>query len=751
MTGGGAMLAALINPALFWGGAAAVSVPIVIHLLARRRFRRVRWAAMTFLLDAEKRNKRRVRVEELILLALRCLAILLLGLFIARPFIKPTGIASVLGGSERTERVFMLDDSFSMGYLTEGKTAFDRAKESVLNLVNRLREHAPGDTITILRTSQPDAPVVAGALLDDEQIESLLSRLEALEPSQRALSVTRCMDGARQALERDPSIVSAVVYLLSDFQRVDWVHSAGAKSLAEPLDAWTRGEHAARVVLVDVGDDNAQNVAITALEPVQRQLVTGVEAPLEVEFGNFSSADTGALELDVTIGQRSGASVRVPDIPAGGRTRAPVSTVFTQTGDEVVRMSLPKDDLPIDDARAIVARINDAVRVLIINGEPSTDAYLDEVSLLTTALRPEGEVFSGNRVDVIDETQLDAAHFEDYHLVVLCNLYRVSEPVADALHRFVFNGGGLLVFPGDQVSDPALFNATLFRGGEGLLPASLQAIIQAPESGVTLGAGDWRHPVVRVFSGEENPFRRRIHFFQYFALEPAEAPEADTADIDAPIRPAARVIARFDDADQSPAIVERAYGAGRVMLFASTCDLEWNDWARDASFVVTTQEMVQYLARASAGGDAVTVGEPVRVAIDPSRFEQHALLREPGYPQVPEEDITAAPEERGGLALRWEQTERAGIYTFLLRGLDGEQQIRRVAVTLDPNESDLSPAQESELREAFGNLPVDYVAGIPARDDAADEGRKELWPSILVMALIALFLEQFLAWRFGKS
>ncbi|RME39341.1 MAG: hypothetical protein D6788_05670, partial [Planctomycetota bacterium] len=78
------MLAAFVSPALFWGGAAAVAAPILIHLLARRRFRRIRWAAMEFLLDAERRNRRRLRMEEWILLALRCLAVVLLAAMIAR-------------------------------------------------------------------------------------------------------------------------------------------------------------------------------------------------------------------------------------------------------------------------------------------------------------------------------------------------------------------------------------------------------------------------------------------------------------------------------------------------------------------------------------------------------------------------------------------------------------------------------------------------------------------------------------------
>jgi hypothetical protein len=73
-----------IHPILFWLGLGGVSIPIVIHILNRRRFKIVEWAAMRFLLNAMRKNRRRLRLEEMILLALRCLILLLLGMALAR-------------------------------------------------------------------------------------------------------------------------------------------------------------------------------------------------------------------------------------------------------------------------------------------------------------------------------------------------------------------------------------------------------------------------------------------------------------------------------------------------------------------------------------------------------------------------------------------------------------------------------------------------------------------------------------------
>src|SRR4051794_39344059 len=78
------MLSQFLNPWTFLAGAALVSVPIIIHLINRIRYRRVKWAAMEFLLKAQKRMRRRKILEQLLLLLLRCLLVFFAGLLFAR-------------------------------------------------------------------------------------------------------------------------------------------------------------------------------------------------------------------------------------------------------------------------------------------------------------------------------------------------------------------------------------------------------------------------------------------------------------------------------------------------------------------------------------------------------------------------------------------------------------------------------------------------------------------------------------------
>src|SRR3954454_1003199 len=114
------------------------SVPIIIHLLNRRRFMRIDWAPMKYLKLTIKTNRRRLRIEQLILLALRTLAIIVLIAAIARPVLSSTGLGAWLSGRNRMSRVLVIDDSMSMGYQVDRRSAFDSGKEVMAEIVRKI-------------------------------------------------------------------------------------------------------------------------------------------------------------------------------------------------------------------------------------------------------------------------------------------------------------------------------------------------------------------------------------------------------------------------------------------------------------------------------------------------------------------------------------------------------------------------------------------------------------------------------------
>ncbi len=775
------MLAALVWPALFYAGAAAVSAPILIHLLARRRFKRIRWAAMDFLIDAEKRNRRRVRLEELILLLLRCAAVLLVGLLVARPFLEPHGLAAMLGGVQRTERIIVLDDSFSMGYVRPAdgafgaSTNFDLARRAVRGVIASIQRQAGSDSVTLLRTSAMESPVAAGLYLNAEQVEQLNARIEALAPSQHGLDVDATMQAVHSLLDRLSGAVNATVYVVSDFQRINWIdrnarRGSGSRTDASPiavLKEWAGEQRSIKLALVDVGDAGASNVAVSELAIVQNQLVAGSAGTVRVGIANHTPAATGA-EVHVAAGSAPEAVQPVAELPAGQVTHVPIDIVFPRAGPESIRAELdrPADPLPIDNRRYLAARVNSAIRILIVNGESAGLSMADdEVALLRTALRPAGAVFSGNELQTIDDVELDDVNLSPFHAVYLCNVYRISERAAESLQRYVADGGGLVIFVGDQIADASIYNDVLYRNGQGLLPARLGDVRQAPGGAASLTDVDLAHPIVRVFSGADNPFVKRVAFYQYFGLTPAGSEQlgddaAETAgsdehgevEVQSPSsgRPS-NTIAYFNDPEHTPAIIERLYGRGRIVLVNTSADQEWNDWARDPSYVVAMLELTQYIARRSDAEDDLTVGAPIELTLDPSEYQADLIVRPPAYPAEAELSATASPGDDGpGLRLRWDRTDQSGVYQFVLQRRDGGDDIRPIAVNLDPLESDLTHADEAELRQALPELPFVYVSGAQSEASADDDVRRELWPLVLIGLVAVLMVEQGLAWWFGR-
>jgi hypothetical protein len=299
----------------------------------------------------------------------------------------------------------------------------------------------------------------------------------------------------------------------------------------------------------------------------------------------------------------------------------------------------------------------------------------------------------------------------------------------------------------------------MYRGGAGLLPAELREVIRAPEP-AHLKVADRLHPTMQGLSQEGDPLGLgQVPFLQYFSSSLPTTPGRDSegedgasADKDgsAAIRES-RVIARFDDASENPAIVERPFGQGRVVLIATCADREWHHWPDHPTYLPIMLELSRHVARRGSDSPAVLVGEPLRVPLDPSEFEADATLRTPAYPNESETSLTASTDpETKGLRLEWEHTTASGIYQFMLRRRDGTEWVRPVAVNIDPRESDLRTSSEDELRRALSGVPFEYIVGLDKLTGSPGEPRFELWRLCLFALAATLMTEQILAWTWGR-
>ena len=213
-----------LNPAYFWPGVALVSLPIVIHLINRLRYRTVRFAAMEFLLQSEQKNRRRILIEQLLLLLLRILMVLAIAFLIAR-FILDQQQLSLIQGAQ-SHHVVLLDDSGSMRDRVGDGTAFDRAKEVIQKLVADGARRPGANKFTLLLLSQPDSTFsnLGERTIDESFVDELDSKLDSLTCTHQRGDLLAGLEAARLRLADDPS-AAGYLHVLSDFRKSDWIGS----------------------------------------------------------------------------------------------------------------------------------------------------------------------------------------------------------------------------------------------------------------------------------------------------------------------------------------------------------------------------------------------------------------------------------------------------------------------------------------------------------------------------------------------
>lgn len=463
----------MINPLLFVAGALLVSVPIIIHLLNKRRFKTIDWAAMDFLLEADKKNHRRIRIENLLMLLLRCLAVLLIALLVARPH-RPEGLFGDKADVNNFNRIVILDDSLSMGARGDGQIAFDQAKKRLVEFVNGLARNNSNDYLTVILASSPRTRIAAlnkvlvsdKARSDEGGIGSkgeVVREIKQLELSDRPAQLAIALEEAQKATADAPPesnagggklAVDSVVYVVSDLRNGDWAKGEASEweQLTTAFKAFQKNE--VGCYLVDVGAKSVPNVAVSDIVPLRKMLVSGVETGFDVFVTNHGSLSLADVKVRFTVGTSPPVTKTINTIAAGKQASIRFRYTFAapagnpeESGNlpdsipikaEVLTNDRPDDDhLAADNVRYFAARVHRAVSVLLVDGDPKDDPTRSETFYLQRALRPTslqaGDARSGFQVKVVRVDELKKEKLDDYQLIFLANVFQLEAAIRPGL------------------------------------------------------------------------------------------------------------------------------------------------------------------------------------------------------------------------------------------------------------------------------------------------------------------------------
>jgi len=762
-----------LHPAVFLTGLGAVSVPILIHILNRRRFRLMDWAAMQFLLESVRRNRRRLRIEELILLALRCLVLLVLAIALAR-FTGCRAMTVLPGGAESQTAVFVLDDSYSMGQRVGAGTILSAAMMDMMAEIERLSE---GDQVAILLTSSGDRDEPFLAPTVNPEKDPLMARLRGLTPSDRRAQWSETLSAAARVFESDKSITRRL-YVYSDFRQVDLASTDESGSLRKEFDELRKLE--VEVVAMDFGRDATTNLTIESMELVDKYAVAKVAARIRVEVRN--RGDQPAKDVEVQLRARFVApeGIQSVELPTGviprieRRSTAPLEFEFRcpHAGAAALTAELPADELPGDNSAHLAIDVRDAIKVLAVDGRLDlSDPAESESFFLLYSLDPDRNGSAGAKVEVISPTSLPETPLADQDLVALLNVGELpisldgngtaTWPQVEALTEYVREGGGLVIFTGDRVN-PTFYNGPMYAEGSGLSPFRLGPRRGDPSKREAFYRLDPRsiaaHESTAVFRSYLAAGIDPTRFIRFYALtgtNPVAAPPS-RPDVKAP-----RVLARFADEDNSAAIVSRQIGAGTVMVFYSTASMRWNDWPADenGTYVAVLHDMLRSLARRRGRSLWGLVGEPIAYRLPEGLRDATASLKTPRHPQDPLVPLVPVRPSTAAVAagktprpsLRYDRADHAGGYELELALPDGTKRQVLFTRTADPAEGDLTPGRQPAVAAAFGGEQFEYFDRTESgTSDAVDvEQKQEYWTWALAILAVLLAAETFLGQRFG--
>jgi len=719
---------AQVSPWMF-GWLAAAAAPVLIHLWSRQKYREMSWAAMEYLLAAVRRSRQRMRLEQLLLLAIRTLLIVLVVSAVLESLFEHVGFTPTPSG--RTHRVLVVDGSYSMAYKPKEKSRFEGAKELARQIVEGGRQ---GDACTLVLMSSPPRVVVGKPALEPDE---LLEEIDNLRLPHATADLPATVALLQQVVENvrreDAQLARHEVYFLTDLGRVGWMPELSGPAAADFQRRSRELAEAAILVVIDLGQPAAENLAVTDLRLLEQVPVPGRNVPLAATLENFGRQGQTAQTVDLLVDGHRVEGQRV-NVPPGGRASVTFACRFETPGDHAVEVRAAGDALEVDNHRWLAVPVRQSIRVLCINGRPSGDPFGGATDWLVYALNPQSDRTDQALVqpEVAPESALLERELDDYDCVFLCDVAQFTAHEARVLNRYVGRGGNLVFFLGKGVLADR-YNRQLGGGAEGtrLLPARLGPIVA--EALGRLDPLDYRHPIVQAFRGRERAGLLTTPVRKYFKLS---RPEDSTARV------------ALATAAGDPLIVEEAMGRGRVVLVAtSSGNTSWTLMPIWPSFVPVVQELLSYCLSGQIEQRNVEVGRPLQASAPTPAADVPVSLQTPG-------DGSREMQMHGDgdyASFRFDDTAISGIYAAKV-----EPPIDRTwkfAVNVDPVESDLSQLDEQQLRrEVWPGVSFEHrttwqdLEGPPA---APIVQPMHLYVDLLYVALALLFTETFLAWRFG--
>ena len=697
---------------LFLAALGAVAVPVIIHLIFRLRKRVVPFGTLRFLQKIVQRNRRRLRLRDIILLILRALAVALLALAFARPFFVGPATSS---SDEQRDVAFVLDDSFSMSAGRLARTNFDEAKALISDELSNLKTGDRAALVLATGGGRIVSPLTA-------DIGAVTATLRATPLSYEKAELSGALRAAGGLLAGSDA-PRRVVSVASDLQRSSWNETT--------LAALPASDVTYQSILPPT---QAPNLAVVDARPVSEFWSPNIPVRIAARIANYGTTAATGVSVRLRVGaDLSPRAALTVDVPAGGETTRELQFLSAAGGEYRAVVEIDgRDGLTADDRRNFVLRLRDKIRVVCAQEEirQGPKRYDDASYFLRMALEPRiGSAATGTSpfsAERVETRWLDAAALRASDAACIIGARDLTEGQVAALADWVKEGGGLLMAPGEEEGDVPGEALERKLAEAGLLAATSRGAFLSGSSfydALPLTTRDMAHPIWQPFAKvppTSDVMRAKI----IDQLEPAED---------------AQVVASFEGG--RPAVVELQAGRGRVIRLAFALRPDATDLPKRKSFVPFAHAMFTLLAQSQRQSATASfeVGSPVPVAesVGPGDVATVVAPDDTRHPLRPSSD---------GRATDAPLADRPGFYHLSIDRA-GSRRSSTYAANISPLESDLRSNGPEPFLAALGAAAGERHTTKVTRAGAETKRDSSLWALLLALVVLTLVAESLLANR----
>lgn len=696
------------------GGAALVAVPVVLHLIMRQKPAKRDFPALRFLKARANANRRRLRLNHLLLLAARMAALAMLALAMARPVLRDAGWLADAEGPVAAVLVF--DTAPRMELREANRTRLEQAIGLARTLFDKL---PPTSAVAIADTS-------GGTTTFFPSTAAAAARVDRLTIATPAVPLaTAVAEGLR--LLQTSELARRELYVFTDCSRGAF---AGTTPLAaDDLPAGTS------LLWIDVGATTAHNFAIDAIDLSADRLAVGAPLVISVATSRIGPAATRGVAVELV--DANGRFVRRAVKPVSWKPGSAGEVAFEITGLEPGtrqgRVVIDgNDDLPADDVRYFTVDVGAPSRVLVAGPAPAARSCMFVAEAIApAALKKAGR--SRFDAEIIDADRLEATVWDGFEAIVLVDPPPLSPRTSDQLREWVAAGRGLVVWLGPRAGSPERFNTESTRQ---LLGGGIVRVWRTPGEANYFSPTALDHPMLAAFRrvGDAVPWQD-FPVERHWEFTPGEGEAA------------AVPVASFRNG--LPAILEHRVGQGTVTVVTTPASQAagdpdaWNQLATGFEpwpFVILANEMLLH-AIDTPDDRNITAGQPAVVSIGRTDIAT-VFMRTPAGDDLP----VAVEPRRGTVSVA--ATQAVGNYA-LRSGGEAAGVSKGFSANLAASATDFPRLAGDQLTAALGTgNRLARTENDLVRD--VDLGRvgAELFGWLILLAAVAMAADWMLANRF---